>query len=104
MGTGFGETGKATKNEHFIQWANVRMFKIRKGLLRPRLQNTWQILRLAFSWLSLQNDLKEGFPATAASVLVLYLGYGVRLSGFKDLLVEWSWMSDLTSLSLSFLF
>lgn len=60
-GTGFGKPGKPTKNGYFIQWANREIFKVRHGFLRLSSQNTWQIFRLASSWLSLQSNPKEGF-------------------------------------------
>lgn len=57
------------------KWGDVQD---RKRVSQMRVQNTWQILRLASSWLCLHSLLKEGFPATAASVLVMHLGSGVR--------------------------
>lgn len=67
MGTAFGKPGKSTKNRDFIQWTSGEVFKIGQGLLGLRDQNTWKILRMASSWLGLQNHPKEGFPATIAS-------------------------------------
>lgn len=66
------------------------MVKIGQGLLRLMGQSTRQTLRLVSSQLSFLSDSKAGFPATTASVLVMHLGSGVRLSGYKYLLGEWS--------------
>lgn len=81
MGTEFGKLGKATKNGDSIQWANGEMFKIGQGLLRLSGQNTWQTLRPASPWLTLQSDPKEGFCAPAACVSLMHLGSGVRCLG-----------------------